>query len=134
MLYVTDIPTVFEVLMLFHWLNLVDTDVELNRLYVRMTFKTVNIVGLVLKRVVTSWTVRLHRVGTNELNKYRLPYMWYKPSTAMHERFISQKRLAPLNQRDILFLSMQRIRSGAAGLYKAPAVCDTQQDHVLPHL
>lgn len=69
-------PTVFEVFIRLHCFNIVGIDVEQKCLSVRMEYRTGNIIGLVLKSVVTTWSALLLHVGTESLSTYLLSYTW----------------------------------------------------------
>lgn len=64
LVYVTDVPMIFELLMWCHCLNLVRTEVGEKGLSVRINCLTGNLVCLVVKSVVTAWAARLLCVVT----------------------------------------------------------------------
>lgn len=71
-LYVTEVSTVFEVLVWLHFLNPVRTESDDKRLFVRITYQTGNIIGLFVKSVLTAWTPLLRRVWTEALSTFLL--------------------------------------------------------------
>lgn len=81
---------VFKLFMWLHYPNLVRADVEQNHLSVRMTYQTGNIVGLVVKSVVTVWNALLRFVGREALSTFLLPYIWYNTETGMYENLMAQ--------------------------------------------
>lgn len=126
-----DVPTVFALLIWVHFLNLLRTEVEQKRLSVKITYPSGNIVGLVMKAVVTSWTAPLFRVRTEELSKYLLQYIWYNTATGMYEHLLPQDLFAPFMQSEALSPSIRTIRCGGADVDEAAARCDAQQEHVM---
>ena len=66
-------PSVFKVLLWFHSINLLHDAVNKKTMSVKFTYRTGNIVGLVVRRVVEAWSLLLRRVGRENLSTYLLP-------------------------------------------------------------
>lgn len=49
----------------------------------RMNYRTGNVIGFVVQKIVVTWNAILRRVGTEILSTYILSYSWYNFATGM---------------------------------------------------
>lgn len=69
-LYLTSVPTVFQMWMWIPCFNVAHTDVDMMRLSVRMTKRTGSMRIILVKGIVTACTPLVHRVGEDALSTY----------------------------------------------------------------
>lgn len=139
-LYVTDVATIFELLVWFHCPILVHTEVYEMLVSVSMTYRTGNIVGLVVKSVGIAWTSLSRCVGLEALRSifYRTcPIIWkryVRASYFIYEQRIRQDGYPPLIHCETRITSILPIHSGRVSVDEPAAGCDPRDDHAMRHL
>lgn len=126
-------PTVFEVLMWLHCVNMVTDLANKKKMTLRFNYRAGNIIGYVVHRVCSAWNLLVRGIGEEPLSVQLLPYLWYRENNGCFEQVPAADGFTPASQRQSLIPAMRPIRGGAevsdAALARTP-----QEDAAMRHI
>ena len=97
-------PTVFQVLLWHHCINLVCEHVNRKKLSARMNYQVGHVIGYVVYHVTRAWGLLLRTVSDAPLQTLLSPYLWFNTEDCMYEQLSKKRGFAPLSQRTTFLL------------------------------
>ena len=129
----TETPTIFDVLLWFHCVNLLHTESAADRVTVKVSYRVGNILGFVVSRVTSAWAHLIRRMGHEALSAVVAPYMWYNSTTGTFEHLTRSDGFAPTAQRESL-LGEGRPAAGGPAFDAAATTRSEAMDHAYRHV
>ena len=118
------VPSVSEVLVWFHCVNVVQHEIVARRMKVKMGYRIGNIIGYVVHCVWNAWRCLIRKMGHTNVSEVLAPYMCYNLATGSYEHLMASDGFAPTAQRQSLLHSQRPGKSGPG--FSAEAISRTE--------
>ena len=126
-------PSVFEILLWFHCINMVSDMFDKRQVTLKVHYSTGNLIGYVVHRVCLAWGKLVGRIGQGGLSTHLLPYLWYNDKTGCFECLPREDGFSSTSQLQSLVPSVRPIKSGT-GIDAAAAARNGNTDRAMRHV
>ena len=126
-------PTIFEILLWFHCINMASDMVKNKELDLRFHYRNGNIIGYIVHRVCLAWGRLVQRIGEGQLSTHVLPYLWYNDKTGCFECLERENGFSSSSQLESLVPSVRPMKTGT-GIDATAAGRDRNMDHAMRHV
>ena len=133
-LVIIDKPTIFEVLVWFHCINMVTTAVQEKTLTLAADYRNGNIIGYVVRSICSAWDLLLKNISDESLSTHLLPYIRYNDNTGCFQLVSREDGFAPLSQKQSFIPSIRPMKGGGEDVDETAAGRVTPNDHAMRHV
>lgn len=127
-------PTIFEVLVWFHCINMVTTAVQEKKIALPADYRNGNIIGYIVRSICSAWDALLKNVSDQPLSAQMLPYLWYNGSTGCFELVSKPKEFAPLSQKTSFYPPIRPMKGGGSEVDETAAGRNEAEDYAMRHV
>lgn len=100
----------------------------------RLSYCSVNIIGLLVHKICLACTKLLHRANDRMYSANLFSYMWYNHETGCYEHLRREDGLFPFSPRQYLPPSVRTIRASGKGVDQTASEKTIERDQAMRHL
>ena len=129
----TNLPTVFEVLLWMHSVNIIGDLLKVKKATFKLNYNTGNIIGYIVSKVTAAWKKLFAKIRVQSLSQSIAPYIWFDTSSGTFRHLPTGEGFAPSSQLQTFLPQVLPAPSGT-GVSQVASSRTADEDKAYRHL